>query len=182
MTVTDDDGAAPTLSTATVNGATLTLTYDELLDTGSVPVAGAFSVRVDGSTGLVSDVEVSGATVMLALGNAVAAGQSVTVAYTVPTGAGANPIQDSSGDDAASFSARSVTNLTPGLVLSASMLSVAEGGTGTYTVRLGTAPSADRDGDGRPDRQHRRDVGPEHAHLHHGELEHGADGDGERRP
>ncbi len=37
------DTTPPVLSTATVNGATLTLTYDEALDTGSTPATVAAS-------------------------------------------------------------------------------------------------------------------------------------------
>ena len=53
VTVTDDeappDATAPTVSAATVDGAALTLDFGEMLDAGSVPAPGAFTVRVDGS-------------------------------------------------------------------------------------------------------------------------------------
>ena len=135
------DSTAPTLSTATVDGTTLTLTYDEALGTGSVPAVGAFTVTVAGAARTVSGVSVSGSTVVLTLSSAVTASDAVTVAYTVPTGGGANPIQDAAGNDAATFAAQTITNATPGILLSRTALTVAEGGSGTYTVRLNTQPS-----------------------------------------
>ena len=48
-TGTPRETTPPELSTATVNGATLTLTYDETLDGNSVPAANAFSVSVGGA-------------------------------------------------------------------------------------------------------------------------------------
>ena len=132
------DTTAPVLSTATVNGDALTLTYGEALDTGSVPAAGAFTVRVAGATRTVSSVSVAGSTVTLTLASAAVAGQTVTVSYTAP---GTNPIQDAAGNGAAALTNQAATNVTPGIVLSVSTLTVAEGGNATYTVRLNTQPS-----------------------------------------
>ena len=108
----DDDDAAPTLSAATVDGATLTLSYDEALDEGSEPGAAAFSVTVAGAARAVDAVAVSGSSVALALSSAVAAGETVTVSYTVPTGADASPVQDTAGNAAAGFVDEAVTNAT----------------------------------------------------------------------
>ena len=107
------DATAPRLSTATVNGARLTLTYNEALDGTSVPAAGQFTVTVAGSAASLSAsnaVAVSGRTVTLTLASAVTAGQAVTMSYTVPT---SNPIQDAAGNDAAALTNRTVTNNTP---------------------------------------------------------------------
>ena len=103
------DTAVPLLSTAAVDGATLVLTYDEALDEGSTPAAGAFAVTVAGSTATVSDVDVSGSAVTLTLASAVAARQTVTVSYTVP---GTSPIQDEAGNDAAALTGQVVVNNT----------------------------------------------------------------------
>ena len=148
VTVNDTgDTTPPALSGTTppsVNGSTLTLTYDEALDAGSLPASSAFSVTVAGSTAALADatpVAISGSAVTLTLASAVTAGQTVTVSYTVPTDMDANRIQDAAGNDAAALTNQAVTNATPGIVLSPTALTVAEGGTGTYTVELNTQPT-----------------------------------------
>ena len=99
------------LDSATVNGATLVLTYNESLDEGvSIPTE-AFAVRVDGSDRPVTNVSVSGAGVTLALSAAVAAGAAVTVDYTRPDGP--DFIRDTLGNVAGSFRGKAVTNSTP---------------------------------------------------------------------
>ena len=103
----------PELATATVGGTTLTLTYDEALDENSEPSSDAFSVTVGGTGRAVDGVSVSGSSVMLTLGSAVASGATVTVSYTVPTDAAAPRIQDEAGNPAASFSDQDVENNTP---------------------------------------------------------------------
>ena len=105
------DTAAPALQTATVNGATLVLTYDEALDETSEPAPGAYSVSVDGAAGVApGSVAVSGSTVTLTLATAAAHGQAVTVSYTAPS---SNPVQDANGNDAANLSRRAAINNTP---------------------------------------------------------------------
>ena len=111
VTVEDDD-AAPALAGASVDGATLTLTWDEALDEGSVPDTGAFSVTVDGAARAVDAVAVSGSSATLTLASAVAAGEAVTLSYTVPTGQGASPLRDGAGNAAAGFVDQAVTNVT----------------------------------------------------------------------
>ena len=94
VSATTDRPTPPMLVSATVHGATLTLTYNENLDTGSVPAAGAFTVTVDRSSRDLADtnpVTVVDAAVTLTLSSAVAQGATVTVSYTVPD---AMPIQD----------------------------------------------------------------------------------------
>ena len=104
------DTRLPSLSSATVSGATLTLTYDEDLDDTSTPAAGDFAVTVADSAVTVSDVAVSGATVTLTLSTAVEHGETVSVSYTAPQ---SNPIRDTSENSAASLVDQSVTNETP---------------------------------------------------------------------
>ena len=142
MTGAAVDTTAPALAAtdpATVNGAALVLTYDEALFTGSPPVSGAFAVTVAGTARTVSGVSIADNAVTLTLSPAVTGGQTVTVAYTKPA---TNPIQDAAGNEAATFAARSVTNNTPGVRLSPGALTVAEGGSGTYTVVLTAKPTA----------------------------------------
>ena len=103
------DTTPPTLSTATVNGNTLVLTYNEALDGGSVPAGGDF--MIGGVTSVsVNTVAISGMMVTLTLSQAVTSGDTVTVGYTAP---GTNPVQDVAGNDAADLTTRSVTNNTP---------------------------------------------------------------------
>ena len=141
------DAQAPSLSTTAppaVNGATLTLTFDEDLETGSagVPAAAAFTVNVDGtkvSLATTNPVAVSGKTVTLTLAAAVTPGQDVTVAYDKP--ATGNSLRDAAGNGVATIAARTAANNTPGVILSSAALTLAEGGTATYTVKLNTAPT-----------------------------------------
>ena len=112
-TGTPRETTPPELATATVDGTTLTLTYDEDLDENSEPSADAFSVTVVGTGRAVDGVSVSGSSVMLTLGSAVTPEDTVTVSYTVPTDAAAPRIRDLAGNAAASFSDELVTNNTP---------------------------------------------------------------------
>lgn len=84
----------------------LTIVYNLSL-ANTIPAASAFSVTVNSTARAVSSVSVSGSTVILTLSGAVAAGDAVKVAYTKPS---LNPIQSTSGGQAASFTAQTVTN------------------------------------------------------------------------
>ncbi len=107
------DAAAPTLSTAAVDGATLTLTYNEALDEASKPASSAFTVNVGGtevSLAASGAVSITGSAVTLTLASAVAYGDMVTMSYMAPL---ANPVQDIAGNDAGYLTDRAVTNSTP---------------------------------------------------------------------
>ena len=87
------------VSSASVNGATLTVTFDGALDEESVPAAGAFTVKatragVERTVALAATgaVDVSGSTVTLALAEPVVVVDTVTVAYAEPA---TNPLRDS---------------------------------------------------------------------------------------
>ena len=103
------NATALALSTATVDGASLVLTYDDSLDTGSVPAAGAYSVTVGGNSAAPSSVSISGSAVTLTLATAATFGDTVTLTYTVPS---TNPVQDAAGNDAAALSSQAVSNAT----------------------------------------------------------------------
>ncbi|NUB28299.1 DUF4347 domain-containing protein, partial [Azospirillum brasilense] len=106
----------PAFQSASVDGATLVLTYDSALDAANPPAIGAFTVKVGGTTVTVSNVAVDSTnkTVTLTLAQPVTDTDTVTVAYTDPTvGDDANAIQSPTGGDAASFTAQPVTNNTP---------------------------------------------------------------------
>ena len=101
------------LATATVDGTTLALTYDEALDGASEPAADTFSVTVGGVERTVDGVAVAGDTVTLTLVSGVTADDTVTVSYTAPTDAAASRIRDEAGNAAASFSGQAAVNNTP---------------------------------------------------------------------
>ena len=103
---TTTDTTLPLLSTATVVGATLTLTYNEALDDISTPSTSTYTVRVAGNPVDVNSVAISGMTVTLTLATAVTGGDTVTLDYTP----GANPVQDTAGNDAAALTNRGVTS------------------------------------------------------------------------
>ncbi|MCY4502996.1 MAG: tandem-95 repeat protein, partial [Alphaproteobacteria bacterium] len=110
QTVPDTVGPRLVGGGASVNGAALTLQFDEALDTASVPAASAFAVSVAGSPASVSEVSMSADTVTLTLASAVVRSDTVTVGYTKPA---TGPIRDVHGNDAGNLAAESVTNLTP---------------------------------------------------------------------
>ena len=109
---TVQDRVAPVLTGAAVDGAVLTLTFSEALNQDSAPAAGSFAVTVADTARTVDGVALSQSAVELALASAVAAGETVTVGYTVPTGADAAPLQDAAGNDAASFAGEAADNET----------------------------------------------------------------------
>ena len=100
----------PSISDATVDGDTLTLTYSEALDTGSQPDPEDYTVTVNDSTSdhVVTAVVVSGSTVKLTLDPAVVASDIVLVSYTPDE----SPVQDSAGADAVALRDQPVTNNT----------------------------------------------------------------------
>ena len=93
------------------DGTKVILTYDEALSATTAATTD-FVVNVGGSPVTVKSVVVNGLTVELTLQLPVTSAQAVTVAYTDPnTGSNdTNAVQDAAGNDAASFTATSVTN------------------------------------------------------------------------
>ena len=102
------DSTAPAVSTRSIDGATLTVTYDERLRESSVPDKARFTVRVANEGRTVDAVDVSGKTVVLTLASPARAGQTATVTYA----ASGTPIEDLAGNDAPSFTNQSVSNDT----------------------------------------------------------------------
>ncbi len=82
------------------------LTYNPSL-ANIVPSTAAFNVKVNNVTRSVRTVAISGNKVMLTLASPVVCGDVVSVAYTKPA---SNPLQTTSGGQAASMTAKSVTN------------------------------------------------------------------------
>ena len=98
LSILDDDGDGPAPSGATVDGATVVLTYNKPLDGASTPSSTAFHLRVADNRASVDEVSVNGSEVTLTLASPVQAGQTVSLDYTQPM---SNPIQDASGNNKA---------------------------------------------------------------------------------
>jgi len=103
------DTTAPEVVSAAIasNGTTLTLTLDESLDDSSTPSNSSFTVSAGGSNLTISSISISGTTVTITLGSAIEQNQTALISYSKPS---SNPVQDSSGNDLASFSDTSITN------------------------------------------------------------------------
>ena len=136
------DTTAPTVSSAAVTGDRLTITFSETMNASSTPAASAFTVDVSGtdSDPTVSSYTLAGRKAVLTLSAAVAQSASVTLGYT---GSGAAVLKDLAGNRMAPVSGQSVENRTGGndLTVSASVLPVTEGGTGSFTVQLAKQPT-----------------------------------------
>ena len=127
------DTVAPVLAAANgaaVNGATLTLTFDEALASANT-AASAFAVT-GGTTRTISGVSVNGSTVQLTIDPPILYGESgIEVDYTTPS---QEALADASGNKVASFEDRAVSNETPattlstGVSLSLDTASISEGG------------------------------------------------------
>lgn len=135
------DTTAPAISSATVSGNTLTLTYTE---NGSGLYTAAtdtndFTVKFGTNTVAVNSVVVNATnkTVTLTLASAAVSSDTVTVAYT---NSGTQNTEDMAGNLAASFSARSVTNAT-GQVIPSATVSIA-----SMTKDTGAADFVTNDG------------------------------------
>lgn len=102
------DSTPPSLSTATIDGASLVLTYNETLDESSTPDASNFTVSGIAAGNEVSSVAVSGSTVTLTMTYAAVSGDTVTISYAP----GDSPIKDVNGNNAEALSEEPVTNNT----------------------------------------------------------------------
>lgn len=126
------DTTAPVLQSAAIDGATLTLTYDEALDETTVPPATNLYYTINGGGNLQdSTITISGQVITMALGTPAAAGDTITVSYQTTFLDETNKIQDLAGNDAAALTSQAVTNNTAGLA-----------GSGTATVAGGGAVTA----------------------------------------
>ena len=120
-----------------VNGATLTVRYDEMLDESSVPASDAFAVTVEGVAVEVTDVSIADSTVTLTLLTPVEASDGVRLSYTAPDGMAATPVRDLVGNNAPDITDRLVR--PPSVVVSFGAVRY-EGRTATVTVKLDKDP------------------------------------------
>ena len=117
-----DDTTLPTFSSATVKGTSLVVRFSEAMDTGnnSNPFSTAFVVTATDSGGTVRTIEgtgtdritIDGAKVTAILASAVAAGETVTVAYRANAEGFGRKVRDLAGNLLADFSGQAVANVT----------------------------------------------------------------------
>ena len=106
-----DDGGCPYMTSAAVNGSTLTLTYNEDLLASSLPTASDFVVHNDrtGDDVTISNIAIVGPSVIFTLATPTLVNDSISLTYTP----GTNPIEDADENLAVSLSSYGVTNQTP---------------------------------------------------------------------
>ena len=128
--ITGQMAPPPQLVSASVNGMTLVLVYNEPLNALSRPAPVAFVVwQTDGLSGIQSkltatNVAVVGSSVTLTLSETVTLGDTVTVSYTP----GAPPIRSSRGSDAAALNRHAVENRSSSTGLELFALSLSDVG------------------------------------------------------
>ena len=110
VTGTPHEMTPPGLLTATVDGSTLILIYDEALDGAAVPEVDTFTVSVNGSDRVVQSVSIDGSQVKLTLASSVGEGDSVALSYKKPLYMDLPRIQDSVGNAASSIRNKTVTS------------------------------------------------------------------------
>jgi len=142
------DVTPPTFIKAEVDNTQLIMRYTDAqsLDVSKLPLASAFTVRVDGNAAVVKTVSADSNTINLLLDKSVLPTQAVTVAYRDPgKGDDLNAIQDMAGNDVPSLSATPVINNTRIYTLSTGTLAFTEE-PGTertlliYSLRLDQVP------------------------------------------
>lgn len=102
------DNSVPQLESATVNGASLVLDYNESLDNTSIPNNSDYTVTVNSVSRSITNVSISGDIVTLTLDPEVEDGDNIVVNYTQ----GTNRVKDLAGNEAVTFASQSVTNNT----------------------------------------------------------------------
>ena len=102
------DTVAPSVTSASVNGATLTLVFDEA-PAGAAPDPSAFTVTAGATGRAVTNVAMSGNVVTLTLASAVTSADTVDVSYAVPA---LNALHDATGNTTTPFT-RAAANQTP---------------------------------------------------------------------
>ncbi len=142
-------GTAPSLASASVNGATLTMVFDAALDEGtaSTPARTHLQVRVGSAIARPEAVRVGGVLVWLTLAAPVTSADRVWVRYDAPSDADGNPVaqgalKDLAGNLAAGFDWTRVGNRTPAATVPAAPALSAET-EGRTAIRLEwSAPDA----------------------------------------
>lgn len=130
------DASAPVrlgLVIANASPNKIAIAYNELLNT-TAPATSAYTITASGGAATVSSVAIVGAVVEITLNRNAAAGETLTLTYTVP---GSNPVRDRGGNGAPAFASQAVTNN-----VSSSSVLATDSFTGTDGTTL-TAHTAD---------------------------------------
>ena len=109
-TPTATDTTQPVLLLTRFDSRSVRLIWNEALDAPSRPAASAFTVNVNGSSRQIYEVAVLGNAVWLSVEGTITTTDALTVRYVVPTGPGATPLKDSSGNNAPAIATRAVRN------------------------------------------------------------------------
>lgn len=105
---------APLLRSAEINGNTVTLQWNQVLDASNPPTADSFMVSVNGAVVAVNQVAITGDQLTLTLASAAKGGDTVTLGYTDPSaGNDTAAIQLPNGNDAASLVNITLVNRSP---------------------------------------------------------------------
>ena len=141
------DGVRPEPESASTNGTTLTVTFDEPLGAAASLANGAFTVKrtpqggTEGNADLAGSPTVSGRTVTLTLAAALEGTDTdIKVSYAKPAAGSGNAVVDAAGNAAESFADQDVTNFSG---------SAAHADISAVTVV--SRPRLDADGDGTND-------------------------------
>ena len=113
--VTLVDNTAPTLTSAAIAASptladTIILIYNESLDSSSTPATSAFTVKVEGVTRTVTNIQAgtgNGTLAQVTFSPAARPGETVTVSYAKPV---TNPLKDAANNEAVSFTDFAVNN------------------------------------------------------------------------
>lgn len=128
----DCDHTSPVLSTKTIDGDAVVLTFDEPINADSVPSSSTFTIKVNGTTRSVSSVAVSGSTITFTTATPVLSTDSVTLEYAVPV---SNKIADWSLNTLGAISTPvALTNLTVDSVAPTISSVTSTDISGTYTI------------------------------------------------
>ena len=191
--VNDDDTTAPTVRSATVDGASLVITFNEELAAAANLANASFTVKktpdggIEETVSLTGSPSISGATVTLTLASAVLSTDGdVKVSYTRPTSGSNNLLKDFFDNEVASFTDRAVINnleapkVSSATVVGASLVI-------TFSKELAAAPNlanAAFDGEEDAGRRSRGDGEPDRLAIdqrRHGDPDAGRGGARHRR-
>ena len=139
------DFVKPTILFGRVVADTITLNYSESLDETSVPDGSAYTVNVNGSSVplvTTNPVTISDSVVTITLASAVSDTDTVTLDYTVPTGTGATPIKNLSGNLADALTNEDLSGVGVLVTDAADLRTNEDGTTDTFKVKLLSRPSA----------------------------------------
>ena len=103
------DADPPGVESASMQGTTLRLLYDEALDSASEPAATAWTLTTGSAQSHPNSVAIADRTVTLTFATAPAEGATVTLTYTAPA---TNPLRDLFGNPAGELDNHPVTNET----------------------------------------------------------------------